>query len=276
MDLKYLSNNQVLLPGIYGGMGPLSHIKFEEYLVKYSRELDQGGDQNLPVWLLISGSSTPDRTLSIEKRGPDAMGHLLKFCKVLETNNCDFIVLVCNTAHKYLEALKLSITIPFISLIDETVQHITQNYNRKTTRVGLLATDGTLKSEIYQKSLQSIGFNCLYPKIESPIQVGVMDAIYNKKYGIKYTGNTISPLAKRKLHEAQKFLVKKGAEVIITGCTEISLAFEDSKISVPLVDPLKISANKIVKLSLGIDALKTVQDRNFPEKESQLSQFLFE
>jgi len=75
-------------------------------------------------------------------------------------------------------------------------------------------------------------------------QKGVMSVIYGE-WGIKagYTyGDT-----RREMQEVAETLVKRGAEAIIMGCTEISLVLKQENISVPLIDPLQILAEVIVK-----------------------------
>ncbi|KKQ92352.1 MAG: Aspartate racemase [Candidatus Woesebacteria bacterium GW2011_GWA2_40_7] len=254
MKMNYFANKQKLLPGIYGGMGPLSHIKFEEHLLTACHQLNIQGDQNIPTWILFSGSSTPDRTKSIQQTGPISVSHLVYFTKQLESFGCDFVVIACNTAHHYFETIKKSLYIPIVSMIDETVKEITTNY-KGVRKVGLMATNGTIESNLYQEAFAKIGVSVITPKIHDPIQKNIMRAIYDKDYGIKETGTRLDTKACKILLDGAYRLRHQGAEVIISGCTEISLAFERTNFDIPIIDPLKITAYKTIAVAMGIEKL---------------------
>lgn len=267
---KFLSSIQVKMPGIYGGMGPMSHIVFEQALVAECKKRKITNDQDYPVWIVASGSSTPDRTKSIEG-GENSLSHMIHFSQLLEKSGSDFIVMICNTAHYYLSSIKQSITIPVISIISETVNHI-KNTNPRIKRVGLLATDGTLSTKIYETELTQSGFETISFPLNSGNQKSVMDAIYNKDYGVKATGNKQDNRAVEILSNSVKVMINHGSELVIAGCTEISIALKKEKYSVPIVDPIGILAERVVDLALGttkqeadeLNKGKIVQSSNFP------------
>ena len=47
--------------------------------------------------------------------------------------------------------------------------------------------------------------------------------------------------------EAAQFVVERGAEVLITGCTELPLIFQSEHASVPIVDPTQVLAEAAVR-----------------------------
>lgn len=234
-------------------MGPLSHVQFENHLISICKELGVTGDQNTPIWFTVSGSSTPDRTKSIMGEGESSLRHMIYFSKVLESMGADFVVATCNTAHYYLSHVARKMSVPFVSIIDQTVREIVMKY-QGVKKVGLLATTGTLQTGLYQHALNKFGIEVVTYSPRSQAQKKVMEAVYSKKYGIKETGSRVSPKAKRILLESANLLTKKGAELIIAGCTEISLALDGDK-DFLIVDPLKALARKVVALSLGYEVL---------------------
>ncbi len=253
MNNKYLAIGQKLVPGIYGGMGPAAHIKFENHILSICKELGATGDQLTPIWLTVSGSSTPDRTKSIKGNGQNSLKHMIFFSKTLERMGADFIIATCNTAHFYLPKVAKTINVPIVSMIDQTVREIVQRYHG-IKKVGLLATTGTLEVGLYQKALSEFGIEVLTFSTDSFAQKAVMNAIYSKNYGIKETGDKVSSRAKEILYKSAGSLTKNGAELVIAGCTEISLAFEENTDFI-VVDPLKALARKVVALSLGYESL---------------------
>lgn len=250
--MKNLSKNQIYVPGIYGGVGPLSHILFEQYLLKVCHEeYEAKNDQDYPVWILVNASSTPDRTKHLLYNGKTPINHLIYFSSLIEKAGADFMVIICNTAHSYYKEVKKYINIPWINMIDITVAYIkaTMPYINK---IGIMATDGTLHSRLYHKTLLNNNLQPISPKIGSALQQNIMSSIYDVHYGIKTTGINVSDFAKEKNIQSAKELKKMGAEAIITGCTEISLCFDSIKESIlPVINPLYITAKFTINLSFG-------------------------
>lgn len=94
----------------------------------------------------------PDINAAILGTGPSAAVALVQNAKRLETAGANLIALVCNAAHVYVRELKDSISIPFISMIEEAIVKVQSDYP-PCKRVGLLATSGCLHAELYQDAL---------------------------------------------------------------------------------------------------------------------------
>jgi len=121
-------------------------------------------------------------------------------------------------------------------MISETAAYIDQNFPN-IKKVGLLASTGTAKAGIYHKAAS--GIELIMP--DENEQRMVMDAIDRIKAG--YTqGRPQSDILK-----VAKALVKKGAEAIIAGCTEIPLVLNQKDLTVPLVDTLQVLARAVVR-----------------------------
>lgn len=238
-----LAKKQKYVPGIYGGLGPLAHIKFEEELVNECHRRGINKDQDYPVWILVNGSSTPDRTESING-GKNSLRHLIGFSNLLEKQGADFIVIACNTAHYYKNEIEKRIEIPILSLIDETASFVARNYPL-ISKVGIIATSGTIKSNLYQNALKIYGISSIVPS--GKIQTKLMKAIYDPVIGIKSTGAKISGASQKLIGYAADDVVDKGAELIIAGCTELSMVFKQKTFKgAKVVDPIKILSSRII------------------------------
>ena len=75
---------------------------------------------------------------------------LIKGCQLLQKNKCKFIVIPCNTAHFWYDDLQKKIKIPIISMPKEVWLHAKNNC-KKNSKIGILATEGTLKTNVYHK-----------------------------------------------------------------------------------------------------------------------------
>jgi aspartate racemase len=249
---------QVTLPGIIGGLGPLAHIEFERRLIAKSSERGARRDQDHPVWILVGASDIPDRTQSLAGMTEDCAPWLLSYGKLVERTGADFLIVTCNTAHAFYDRVQPQLDIPWIHLMQCTSQHIVTTYP-DVKRVGILATDGTLKAELYNRSLVQVGLTPIMPPLDSALQKQVMQSIYHPDWGIKAAGLWISDPTLEVLRQAVVWLKKQGAELIIAGCTELSVGLARLEhLPLPWVDPLDVAADLTLDLSFGYRPLHSV------------------
>ncbi|MFK8184747.1 MAG: aspartate/glutamate racemase family protein [Phormidesmis sp.] len=263
-------SQQVAVPGILGGLGPLAHIELEKRMLRQRHEQHNVRcDQDYPTWLMVSATQTPDRTESL-KRGANendtnknsandshspCISSLQQSAQLLEKMGSDFLVVPCNTAHAFYGPVQAAINIPWLHLMDVTTNFIRQQYPN-VIRVGVLATDGTLKARLYADSLRKAGFVPIEPVYGSLAQKQVMQIIYEPEWGIKTTGTQVSDRAIQNLSEAAANLYAEGAEVIIAGCTELSVACAQlTALPIPWVDPLQAIATVTLAYAYGDRAL---------------------
>jgi aspartate racemase len=244
-------SKQKTIPGIIGGMGPLAHTILEQILIEQSAKRGAELDQDHPIWLLISATNVPNRTDSLLGKTESCVPWLVNYGKFLQAAGADFIVIPCNTAHAFYEQVQSQLQIPWIHLIDHTTQFIVENHSN-IKKIGILSTDGTLRTALYQNSLFKA---CLMPisfPSDSEAQKLVMNTIYDVNWGIKATGSKISPLAQENLKTTVEQLAKQGAEIVIAGCAELSVGFyETDKLALPWLDPLEIIAKVTLDLAFG-------------------------
>jgi len=118
-------------------------------------------------------------------------------------------------------------------MIEETAKE-TRKRIFPIQKVGLLASIGIYKTEIYHQHFKKFNIEVISP--EEKDKEEVMKAIYAVK-----AGNLSEEIKKNILKIAQK-LIDKGAEAIITGCTEIPLILKEGDVSVPIIDPTQVLA----------------------------------
>ncbi len=217
-----MSRKRLKTIGVLGGMGPEAGAAFFERIV---RETAAGRDQDHPPVVLYSLPQVPDRTEAILHGGRDPVPALRRGLAVLERAGADFAVMSCVSAHYFLPRLVPRSPLPLISLIDETVAAI-KIMKPVPRTIGLLATDGTVRSGIFARAFEAAGIAVLTPS--SRDQARLMTAIYGKK-GVK-AGFTRGP-AREVVLEVARGLVRRGAEAVVAGCTEIPLVLEPASTS---------------------------------------------
>ena len=226
--------------GILGGMGPLATADLFRRIVE---KTPAKKDQDHPRAIIYNNPKIPDRTAFILGRGPDPRPELIDSAKKLEIWGADFIIMPCNTAHFFADSIQKAIEIPLVSMVDETAKLIQKMGLKK---VGLLATDGTIKGLVYHRALLSRGVQIAVPNKKD--QELVMKAIYEGvKAGNISFGREILLKVGRKL--------QKRSQAIIAGCTEVSVALKKEDFEVPLIDPMDVIAEKAVKIALGMEPL---------------------
>ena len=242
--------------GILGGMGTQAGLDFCNKLAILNRGKI---DQEYPLFLLYNKSNIPGRPESIgvqtgnisnkskskksAKKYLLVLKSLLRGCKLLKRSNCKFIVIPCNTAHYWYDDLKKKINLPIINMPEEVFKYTKKNCN-KNSSIGLLCTEGTLKTDVYGKFFDK-SYKLVYPsKIFQKNNVN--KAIKLVKMGkVKSANKIIKP--------AINYLIKKRCKKIILGCTELPIAifafksFKKIKSSKTFLDPNLILANAAMK-----------------------------
>ena len=249
LEAEFLPKGQKNVPGIIGGTGPLAAIEFETKLLELGTKRGVSTDQEHLFWILVNATAIPDRTRSLLGQDVDCTPYYVKYSQILQEAGADFIVTTCNTAHAFHDPVQKKISIPWINLIEVTADYIHKTFPKKR-KIGLLATNGTLQFQLYKNTLSKIGLECLYPEVDSDIQKLVMASIYDRKFGIKATGAKVSKQAIKGFQTAVSWLEEQGAELLIAGCTEISVGLKyASKLNIICIDPLDVLAEITLNLA---------------------------
>ena len=243
--------------GILGGMGTQAGLDFCNKLAVLNRGKI---DQEYPLFLLYNKSNIPGRPESIGSQTKNlsnrstnkkskikyerVLKSLLKGCKLLEKNKCKFIVIPCNTAHYWYDDLRKKINIPIVNMPKEVFK-FTKKKCKKNSKVGLLATEGTLKTGVYKKFFDK-DYELIEPS-QKLQKLSVNQAIKLVKMGnVKAAAKAIKP--------AIDSLIKMRCKKIILGCTELPIAifafksFENVKSSKVFLDPnLILAQSALVK-----------------------------
>ena len=237
-ELKIQTKEKKKIIGIVGGVGPEASNKFCEFLIKYKKSKTE--QENL-VFLHYCNQKIPDRKDCILGRGENPTYDIIKTCNALEEAGCDFLIIPCNTAHYFLPEVQKHVNAPIVDMTKLLVKRILEEYP-PITKVGVLATTGSVRTKIYQDYFKKVGVETIIPSEEDQENL-VMRAIYGRD-GIK-AGKKLLP--KRKLMLAAKRLIDQGAEAIVLGCTEVPLVLKQKDFDVKLFDPMVISAKEIIK-----------------------------
>jgi aspartate racemase len=236
--------------GIVGGMGPAAGW---DLACKITRETFARTDQeHLDVIVASLPSGIADRTEYLSGRtGSNPATGIIQAVDLLLLCRATIIGIPCNTSHapQIFDPVRARIDesrtgAELVNMIEEVAVHIRDKLPGVST-VGILATTGTVASQVYTATFNRFKLTVLYPEADDQERL-VHRAIYDPDYGIK-AQSQITDRSRISLLSAVKLLVGKGAECIVLGCTELPLAVTaEIYDGVPIVDATRILARALI------------------------------
>ena len=225
--------------GILGGMGTQAGLDFCNKLAVINRGKI---DQKYPLFILYNKSNIPKRPENIKKYH-NVLKSLVTGCRLLQKNKCKFIVMPCNTAHHWRDDLQKKIGIPILSMPKEVFIH-TQKSCKKNSKIGILCTEATLKTKIYNNYFDK-NFQLISP------DKNIQKKSVNKAIRLVKMGRVKD--AEKAIKSSVNFLIRKKCKKIILGCTELPIAifayksFKKAKESKTFIDPNLLLAEICMK-----------------------------
>lgn len=217
--------------GIIGGMGPLATA---DLFTKIVNMTEAARDQDHIHILIDNNIDIPDRTAAILSGGEDPLPYLTASAQRLRAQGADFLLMPCNTAHYFRDALSETADIPLLHMPRLTALECQR---RGLKKVGLLATTGTIQSGVYAKAFEGSGVELLLPDADG------MKALMTIIYDEVKAGKTPHPEA---LYPSLKTMQQQGAEAFLLACTELPIAFANDQ-AFSYIDPTEILAAETIR-----------------------------
>ncbi|MHA7630267.1 aspartate/glutamate racemase family protein [Corallococcus sp. M7] len=225
--------------GLLGGM---SWESTAEYYRRINEHVKQalGGHHSAKVVLYSVDFQEIEHAQSAG-RWDDAARILCDAAQALERAGAEALVLCTNTMHKLAPAITSAIRIPFLHIAEATAQEV---LGAKVKTVGLLGTRYTMEQDFYKGRLAESGLEVLVPTDAERQEVH--DVIYQE-----LCLGQVKAVSRERYQRIMEGLVRRGAQGIILGCTEITLLIKPGDASVPVFDTTAIHALKAAAFCLG-------------------------
>jgi aspartate racemase len=192
--------------------------------------------------ILYSVDFGPIEQAQHNHRWDEAAGILEDAARRLHAGGAECIVLCTNTMHRVADRIQAAVPIPFIHIADPAGRAAVQSGFRT---VGLLGTAFTMTQPfLRERFVERHGLNVLVP---SPAE---QDELHQIIYDELCVG-VIRKSSRDVYRQVIANLIKRGANAIILGCTEISLLVKPSDVAIPLVDTTTLHAEAAVEFALG-------------------------
>ena len=210
--------------GVLGGMGPAATVHFLQALLAATPA--QRDQEHLRV-LVDSNPHLPDRNDALAGEGPSPGPQLAEMARGLARAGAELLVMPCNTAHAFQSEIEAAVALPFVSIVDATVDAA---FALRPTlkRIGLLAAPGAIRAGLYQRAFEGRGVEPMIPAGER------YERLRTLIYGVK--AGATGPAARAGMAAVAQGLVDDGAEVIVAACTEVPLLMTAAECPAPLVD----------------------------------------
>ena len=195
--------------GVLGGMGPQATQVFYQFVLDRT---DAVRDQDHLPTVILSDTGMPDRTSAILSGDTGALyQRLLGDARLLENCGCTAIAIPCNTSHYFVDRLQGDVNVPIIHMIREAAAALAAQGKK---RPGILATEGTIRSGLYQKECAALGMEAVAPDEET--QKLVTSIIYDEiKQGEQGS--------REKFAQIDRAIRAAGCDCAILACTELSV-----------------------------------------------------
>ena len=200
--------------GILGGMGPLATADFFAKVIAATKAARD--EDHVPL-LIQSDPRIPGRPAAILRGGPSPLPALLAGRDRLIAAGAIALAMPCNTAHVWLSELRQDCPVPFLSIVDASCDEAAARA-KPGAAIGIIGTEATLKSRLFDSELARRGFVPLLPSNDE-LRNWVLPAIEQVKAGR-------AAEAGQQVERAVQALFDRGAQVVVLACTEMPLALD--------------------------------------------------
>ncbi len=201
------------------------------------RMTDAKSDQEHIETVIFSKPTIPDRTdYILGKSSENPLYDMLETGRKLVGIGADYIAIPCITAHYFHDSLSEGIKAPVLHAVQELSRYLKVQEIRCA---GILASEGTIQSGLFQEELALSEIRTVVPSKEYQKQLS--NLIYQ---GIKAN----RPIDFHSFQTVADQLKKEGAEVIVLGCTELSLIKRDFDLGPGFIDAMEVLAMRAVLL----------------------------
>ncbi len=221
--------------GIVGGLGPETTSEFYLDLVFSCAKKDKTARPAI----VIASVPLPyqiEEDLILRSEGMEQyIPYLIAEAQRLEKAGVDFIVMPCNSLHIFIEEIRDSVTIPVLSIVEETVRFLKQE---KMNKVGIVSTSATIKNKLYENAFAENGIQYVTPNEFQQARMG------------KFILNLVVGQQKNRDREELISIINdfedKDLDCVILACTDLQLLIpQHSKLKI--FDTMKIFSDATVR-----------------------------
>ena len=223
--------------GVVGGMGPkATAVFFDKVIERTAADRDQ---EHLDM-IILNHATLPDRTeVILNNRDEEFLQEVRRDLELLEHAGVGNIVIPCNTSHYFYHEMQAMTRVPIINMVEETLLEIRHLYG-ENSRIGIMATNGTVRSGVYDKGCAANGLNLVKP--DEAVQKRIMDIIYQVKSKLDADVQEVEAIVRHFVHELE-------CDCVILACTELSCLTLGDEAAAYCVDAMDVLVRRAIERS---------------------------
>jgi len=148
-------------------------------------------------------------------------------------------VMPCNSLHVFINEIRESVSIPVLSIVEETVNYLKKHNFKK---VGLISTSATVANNVYENKLRDEDIDYVTP---DDLQRAQMDKIIQRLINGQHLNQD-----RELILEVVKELSAQNVDSVALACTDLQLLLPSSS-EVPIFDTMKVLAESTVETILS-------------------------
>jgi aspartate racemase len=221
--------------GIIGGMGPEATVDLMQRIIRLTPATD---DKDHIRCIVDNNPKVPSRIKAIIEGGGEDPGPVMAdMGRRLEAWGADFLVIPCNTAHYYYDAVQQAVNIPVVNMIDRVMEKVKTRFG-KEKKIGMLASPAVAITRLYTRRFAALGMAEVWPDTEH------QDLVFRIIRQVK-TGR-VSPDLLLQYARVCDHLKEQDVRVAIVACTELSALGGDLPLAT--IDASQVLAEEIVRM----------------------------
>jgi len=220
--------------GIIGGLGPETTAEFYQDIIFGCQKRER---EARPL-IIIASVPLPykiEEDAIMKGSGVErCLPFLIREARRLEKAGADFIVMPCNSLHVFIDEIRKSVSIPVLSIVEETVRFLK---NKKMERVGIVSTSITIKNKLYENAFR-----------KNKIEYVTPDAFQQAKMG-KFIHNLVNGRENNRDRDELIMIIdklsEKGVDCVVLACTDLQILLPQHD-KTKIFDTMKIFADATV------------------------------
>ena len=238
INIRNSKVNTMKTVGIIGGLGPDTTAEFYLDVVFSCQKRDKTTRPSIVIASVPLPYQIEEDAIAKNTGIERCLPFLVQEAKKLEKAGAEFIVMPCNSLHLFIKEIRKSVSVPVLSIIEETVKFIKKNEFHK---VGIVSTSATVKNKLYEEALRqsNIGY-------ETP------NDFQQEKMG-KYILNLVTGQQNNKDREGLIAIINdfenKKIDCVILACTDLQLLIPKHP-TLKIFDTMRILVDATVEKAL--------------------------
>jgi aspartate racemase len=225
--------------GIIGGMGPEATV---DVFSKIVAATPSRKDQDHLRIIIDNNPKVPSRFKFIMGEGENPLPCLLDTARKLEQYGADVLLIACNAAHYFYDDIRKNVRCQLLHIAEEVRLHV-ESMEKKTHVLGLMASGSTVKAGIYQRTFARSRIRLVLPSSQAQETLSKVIYDFKQKQRMDELGLVLMDVVEP--------LVRKGAQAIVLGCTELPLILRNFEGPIPFIDANQVLAAAAVRAAMA-------------------------